>query len=63
MPGQHLPALFRLDKSRSREMGGVGLGSALVREVAVLHGGTVTVEESSDRGTTFAVTLPPGQRP
>ena len=52
---------FRVDKSRSREMGGVGLGLALVREIAVLHGGAVTVEESSDRGTTFAVTLPLGQ--
>ncbi len=54
---------FRVDKSRSREMGGVGLGLALVREIAVLHGGTVTVEESSGCGTTFAVTLPLGQMP
>ena len=49
---------FRVDKSRSREMGGVGLGLALVREIAVLHGGSVTVESSSENGTTFAVTLP-----
>ena len=49
---------FRVDKSRSRAMGGVGLGLALVREIAVLHGGTAVVEESSPRGTTFAVTLP-----
>ena len=48
---------FRVDKSRSREMGGVGLGLALVREIAVLHGGSVTVERSSENGTTFAVTL------
>jgi signal transduction histidine kinase len=47
-----------VDKSRSREMGGVGLGLALVREIAVLHGGSVTVESSSKNGTTFAVTLP-----
>ena len=52
---------FRVDKSRSREMGGVGLGLALVREIAVLHGGSVTVESSSDNGTTFAVTLPLAQ--
>ena len=39
-------------------MGGVGLGLALVREIAVLHGGSVTVESSSENGTTFAVTLP-----
>ena len=45
---------FRVDKSRSREMGGVGLGLALVREIAVLHGGSVTVERSSENGTTFA---------
>ena len=49
---------FRVDKSRSREMGGVGLGLALVREIAVLHGGSVTVEHSSENGTIFAVTLP-----
>ena len=49
---------FRVDKSRSREMGGVGLGLALVREIAVLHGGGVTVESSSENGTTFVVTLP-----
>ena len=50
-----------VDKSRSREMGGVGLGLALVREIAVLHGGSVTVERSSENGTTFAVTLPLAQ--
>ena len=50
-----------MDKSRSREMGGVGLGLALVREIAVLHGGSVTVESSSENGTTFVVTLPLAQ--
>ena len=54
---------FRVDKSRSRAMGGVGLGLALVREIAVLHGGTAMVEESSPQGTTFAVTLPLEQVP
>ncbi len=49
---------FRVDKSRSRQMGGVGLGLALVREIAVLHGGSVCVESSSKDGTTFAVKLP-----
>lgn len=52
---------FRIDKSRSRKMGGVGLGLALVREIAVLHGGSVAVESSSDCGTTFWVTLPTEQ--
>ena len=54
---------FRVDKSRSRAMGGVGLGLALVREIAVLHGGTAVVEDSSPQGTTFAVTLPLEQVP
>ena len=49
---------FRVDKSRSREYGGVGLGLSLVWEIADLHGGCVRVEESSDEGTTIAVELP-----
>ena len=49
---------FRVDKSRSREYGGVGLGLSLVWEIADLHGGSVWVEESSDKGTTIAVELP-----
>ena len=49
---------FRVDKSRSREYGGAGLGLSLVWEIANLHGGSVWVEESSDKGTTIAVDLP-----
>ena len=49
---------FRVDKSRSREMGGVGLGLALVREIALLHGGIVTAEPADGHGTVFTVTLP-----
>ena len=48
---------FRVDKSRSREYGGAGLGLSLVWEIANLHGGSVWVEESSDKGTTIAVEL------
>ena len=51
---------FRVDKSRSREYGGVGLGLSLVWEIINLHGGCVRVEESSDKGTTIAVELPTG---
>ena len=51
---------FRVDKSRSREYGGAGLGLSLVWEIAELHGGSVWVEESSDKGTTIAVELPAG---
>ena len=49
---------FRVDKSRSREYGGAGLGLSLVWEIAELHGGSVWVEESSEKGTTIAVGLP-----
>lgn len=49
---------FRVDMSRSREHGGVGLGLALVWEIAVLHGGTAQVEESSENGTTMLIALP-----
>ena len=49
---------FRVDKSRSREYGGAGVGLSLVWEIADLHGGSVWGEESSDRGTTIAVELP-----
>ena len=49
---------FRVDKSRSRENGGVGLGLSLVWEIVTLHGGEVRVEKSSEKGTTIAVKLP-----
>ena len=52
---------FRVDKSRSREYGGAGLGLSLVWEIADLHGGSVRVEKSSDKGTTIAVELPTQQ--
>ena len=52
---------FRVDKSRSREYGGAGLGLSLVWEIADLHGGSVWVEKSSDKGTTIAVELPTQQ--
>ena len=51
---------FRVDKSRSRQMGGVGLGLALVHEIAALHGGSVRTEPENKPGTVFIVTLPAG---
>ena len=54
---------FRVDKSRSRQMGGVGLGLALVHEIAVLHGGSVRAEPGNKSGTVFIVTLPAGNYP
>ena len=49
---------FRVDKSRSREKGGVGLGLSLVWEIARLHGGDVRVRESGESGTVIELTLP-----
>ena len=49
---------FRVDKSRSREKGGVGLGLSLVWEIARLHGGGVRVRESGESGTVIELTLP-----
>lgn len=51
---------FRVDKSRSRENGGVGLGLSLVWEIVALHGGEIQVEKSSEKGTTIAVKFPAG---
>lgn len=53
---------FRVDKARSREHGGVGLGLALVWEIAALHGGSVRVEDSSEAGTVMLVTLPKSEK-
>ena len=49
---------FRVDKSRSREKGGVGLGLSLVWEIAHLHGGDVRIRESGETGTVIELTLP-----
>lgn len=48
---------FRVDKSRSRAMGGAGLGLALVREIARQHGGDVCVLQSSAQGTQIELSL------
>jgi len=49
---------FRVDKSRSRENGGVGLGLSLAWEIVALHGGEIRVAESSEKGTTISVKFP-----
>lgn len=46
---------FRLDKSRSRELGGVGLGLALVHEIVRVHDGTIQVKDNPTGGTIFEV--------
>ena len=49
---------FRVDKSRSRALGGVGLGLALVREIVRVHDGAIRVLDNSNGGTTFEILFP-----
>jgi two-component system phosphate regulon sensor histidine kinase PhoR len=62
IPATSLPRVFerfyRVDRSRSREMGGTGLGLAIVKHVMRAHGGTVDVKSEEGRGSTFTITLP-----
>lgn len=59
---EHLTRLFerfyRVGKSRSRNEGGSGLGLAIVKHIVESHGGTITVDSTEGKGTTFAITLP-----
>jgi two-component system phosphate regulon sensor histidine kinase PhoR len=59
---EHLPRLFerfyRCDKARGRDQGGTGLGLAIVKHIAHSHNGTVEVESSPGKGSTFTITLP-----
>jgi two-component system phosphate regulon sensor histidine kinase PhoR len=59
---EHFPRLFerfyRVDSDRSREMGGTGLGLAIVKHIAQVHGGSVSVDSSVGKGSTFQIHLP-----
>lgn len=48
---------FRIDKSRSRALGGVGLGLSLVKEIVRVHGGSISVKDNSNGGTVFEVSF------
>jgi len=65
IPEEELPRVFerfhRVPSSRARTFEGTGIGLALVRELAKLHGGTVQVTSSLGRGSTFTVGIPLGK--
>ena len=50
---------YRVDKARSREWGGAGLGLAIARWAVEVHGGQIAVESTEGEGSTFRITLPP----
>jgi len=62
IPKDHLPRLFerfyRVDKARSRKLGGTGLGLALVKHIVKAHRGKVSVESTPGQGSTFTIHLP-----
>ena len=62
IPAEHLQHLFerfyRIQSSRSRDSGGAGLGLAISREIARLHGGDIQVQSQKENGTVFTVSLP-----
>lgn len=62
IPEEDVPNIFsrfyRVDKARSREAGGSGLGLSIVRDAVILHGGTITVTANEPQGTVFAVRFP-----
>ncbi|AHF05979.1 sensor histidine kinase [Desulfitobacterium metallireducens] len=49
---------YRAEKSRARETGGTGIGLALVKQILLLHKGTIDVQSGVGKGTTFKLTLP-----
>jgi len=53
---------FRVDRSRSKESGGYGLGLSICKRVMEAHGGQVTVERTNGRGAAFVLTLPQATR-
>jgi two-component system phosphate regulon sensor histidine kinase PhoR len=49
---------YRVDRSRSRDMGGTGLGLSIVKHIVAAHGGTVEVTSSPETGSTFRLRFP-----
>jgi two-component system phosphate regulon sensor histidine kinase PhoR len=62
IPPEDLPRVFerfyRVEKARARELGGIGVGLAIVKHIIKAHGGSIKVESIPHQGSTFKVTLP-----
>jgi signal transduction histidine kinase len=50
---------FRVDRSRSKESGGYGLGLSICKRVMEAHGGTIALDRKNERGTTMVLRFPP----
>ncbi len=63
---EHIPRIterfYRVDPSRSRALGGTGLGMAIVKHIVERHRGRLAIESTLGKGTTFHVLLPVVQR-
>ena len=49
---------YRVDKARSRDTGGSGLGLSISKNIILKHSGTISVESTENKGSTFSITLP-----
>nr|MCU0465749.1 sensor histidine kinase [Anaerolineae bacterium] len=50
--------MYKVDKARNTERGGLGLGLSIVRRITALHHGEITVESEPDKGSTFTIKIP-----
>lgn len=62
IPKEHLPRIFerfyRVDKTRSRNLGGTGLGLSIVKHIVIMHGGKIEVQSEEGMGSKFSISIP-----